>query len=44
MPKKTTKSFKFKTDKGVLIVGDSNLPSTMPFDASKIILFNKDFY
>ena len=26
----------FKTDKGVLIVGDSNLPSTMPFDASKM--------
>ena len=36
MIKKNIKSFKFKTDKGVLIVGDSNLPSTMPFDASKM--------
>jgi NAD(P) transhydrogenase subunit alpha len=26
----------FKTDNGVLIVGDSNMQSTMPFDASKM--------
>lgn len=32
----TKNNVHFKTDNGVLIVGDSNLPSTMPFDASKM--------